>query len=124
MTIGVEGAIMRVVSGLALAVLALLVPSGPAAAGYGEDLCTKFISGAPVDCTCAGPVIEQEYTEEEAEVVLEVLGIMASADPKKDDMASLEAKFRPIEQRVGKAKLDELGKRYEKIGVEQKCPKK
>ena len=43
---------------------------------------------------------------------------------EQDDMASLEAKFKPIEDRVGKARLDELGKRYEALGVEQKCPKK
>ena len=55
--------------------------------------------------------------------MLSLLGMMASVDPKKDDLASLLAKYRPIEERVGAAKIEELGKRYEKIGIEQKCPK-
>ena len=114
---------MRMLPGLALALL-LLLPAAPAFAGYGTDLCEKHISSAPVDCTCSGPIIEQEFSEEEAEVVMSVLGIMASLDPKKDDMASIDAKFKPIEEKVGKEKLDELGKRYEKIAIEQKCPKK
>ena len=112
---------MRIVLGLAMALL--LWPAAPALADYGQNLCKKYISAAPIDCTCAGDVLEEAYTEEEAEIVLSVLGIMASLDPKKDDMASLEAKFKPIEDRVGKARLDELGKRYEGLGVEQKCPK-
>ena len=113
---------MRIVLGLAAALL--LLPASPALAGYGQDLCQKFISQAPVDCNCAGPIIEDEYSEEEADVVLSVLGIMASLDPKKDDMASIETRFKAIEEKHGKAKLDELGKRYEKIGLETKCPKK
>ena len=116
---------MRIVFGLAaLLLLLLLLPCSPALADYGKKLCEKFISAAPVDCTCAGPLIEDEYEEEEADIVLSVLGIMAALDPKKDDMASIEAKFKAIEDKHGKAKLDELGKRYEKIGLETKCPKK
>ena len=113
---------MRIVFGFALALL--LWPVAPAFADYGKALCTKHLAGAPIDCECAAPLIEEEYEQDEAEIVLSVLGIMASLDPKKDDMASLEAKFKPIEDKVGKAKLDELGKRYEKIAIEQKCPKK
>jgi hypothetical protein len=109
---------------LALAALALLaVPAAPAFADYGGKLCTKFISSAPVDCGCAGPLIEDEFNEDEAEIVLQVLGIMASVKPT-DDMATIERRFKAIEDEHGKAKLDELGKRYEKVGLEQKCPKK
>jgi hypothetical protein len=110
---------VRIIPGLALALL--LWPVAPAAAAdYGQKLCTEHLSTVPIDCACAGPMIEAEFDEGDAKVVLQVLGIMASGD----DMPTMERKFKALEDEHGKPKLDELGKRYEKIGLEPKCTKK
>ena len=114
---------MRFIAGLAL--MALLTPALPAAAadGYGKNLCTKHLAGAPLDCGCAGPLVEAEFDEDEADIVFSVFGMMASVKPE-DDMAAIERRFKALEDKHGKAKLDDLGNRSEKLDLDKKCPVK
>jgi hypothetical protein len=118
--IGTRGFSVRIVFGLVLA----LILSVPAAADdYGAKLCRKHLSSVPgMNCTCVGPLVEEEYDEDEAETVLGGIAVMTTVS-EKDDMAAIERKFKAYQdEHGGAAKVDALMQRLDKIQLEKKCP--
>jgi hypothetical protein len=111
---------VRLVFGIALA----LVLTTPAfAADYGSSLCKKHLSSVPgMNCTCVGPLVEEEYDEDEADTVLGGIALMTTVS-EKDDMAAIERRFKAYQEaHGGAAEVDGLMKRLDKIQLEKKCP--
>jgi hypothetical protein len=109
---------MRFVSGAALALLVAL-SSGAARADYGEKICRQHGAKIPIDCACAGAPLQDEYDEDELVMVIQFLNNAADPNAKFEELMELEKKF-------GKEKLDDLGKRFEKLaeGDLKTCLKK
>jgi hypothetical protein len=95
-----------------LATLALLLAIYPAAADdYGERLCTKFMAGAP--CSCVGPLLEEEYDEEELEPLL--LFMKSFMEGLKGDEAAAQKVIDQLAAKYGQAKIEGWMKRYSSL---------
>jgi hypothetical protein len=107
---------MRLLFALAVISIFAAVPAA-AADGYGEKLCTKYMTGAP--CTCVGPVLEEEYDEEELDPLLLVMKTfmegLAAKTPEDEQKA--QKILDGIEAKHGKPKVEDWMKRYD--GVEK-----
>ena len=67
---------MRVLVGATLAVL--LAASPAAADDYGEKLCKQYMPpGTP--CACVGPILDEEFDEEELEPLMQFLRAFMTA---------------------------------------------
>jgi hypothetical protein len=110
---------MRIAICTALALLAALSTPAAAADGYGEKVCKQYGSKIPMDCSCAGEALEDEYDEDELVIVIQFLNNAADPNAKFEELLEFEKK-------VGKAKLEDLGKRFEKLaeGDLKACMKK
>ena len=107
-----------VVAGLLAVFLTLGVASAQDDDEYGEKVCNKYAAGLPFTCSCAGPILEEEFDEDELEIVLEFLSIANNPNAQIKDLEAFEAKH-------GKEKLDPIGKRFETVGSQlQACTKK
>jgi hypothetical protein len=111
---------MRIVFGF---VLALILSAPASAADDAIALCKKHLGSVPsIDCACVGPLVDEEYEDDEADVVLGGIALMTAVS-EKDDMASIERKFKAYQdEHGGAAKVDALMKRLDKIQLEKKCP--
>jgi hypothetical protein len=107
-----------VVAGLVAVILTLGVASAQDDDEYGEKVCNKYSANLPYTCSCAGPILEEEFEEEELEIVFEFLALVSNPNSQPKDLEAFEAKH-------GKAKLDPIGKRFETVGSQlQACMKK
>jgi hypothetical protein len=103
----------------ALGLLVALSAGAAAANGYGEKICRQHGPKIPIDCGCAGAPLENECDEDELVMVIQFLDNAADPNAKFEELMELEKKF-------GKDKLDDLGKRFEKLaeGDLKTCLKK
>jgi hypothetical protein len=110
---------MRFAGCAALALLMAMSAGAATAAGYGEKICRQHGAKIPIDCACAGAPLEDEYDEDELVMVIQFLNNAADPNAKFEELMELEKKF-------GKNKLDDLGKRFEKLaeGDLKTCLKK
>jgi hypothetical protein len=104
---------------IALAMLSILATTSPAAAGdYGETLCKKYIAGS-APCACVGPVLEEEYDEEELDPLLLLMKTfqegLAANNPDAEQRA--QKVIDGLQAKHGKQSLEDLMKRYD--GVEK-----
>jgi hypothetical protein len=104
-------------------VLALCLAAPAAVADDATALCKKHLgSVAGIDCACVGPLVDEEYDDDEADTVLGGIAVMTSVTDK-DDMAAIERKFKAYQDaHGGAAAVDALMKRLDKIQLEKKCP--
>jgi hypothetical protein len=110
---------MRIAIFSALAMLVALSSPASADDGYGEKVCKQYGAKIPMDCSCAGEALEDEYDEDELVIVIQFLNSMADPNTKFEDMLELEKK-------IGKEKLKGLGDRFDKLaeGDLKACIKK
>jgi hypothetical protein len=110
---------MRVAGCAVLVLLVALSTGATAAADYGEKICRQHGPKIPIDCACAGAPLQDEYDEDELVMVIQFLNNAADPNAKFEELMELEKKF-------GKDKLDDLGKRFEKLaeGDLKTCLKK
>jgi hypothetical protein len=104
---------------IALAMLSILAMTSPAAAGdYGEALCKKYIAGT-APCACVGPVLEEEYDEEELDPLLLLMKTfqegLAANNPDAEQRA--QKVIDGLQAKHGKERLEDLMGRYN--GVEK-----
>ena len=63
-----------------------------------------------MDCACAGPVLEEEFDEDELVMLIQFLNTANDPNAKFEDLMELEKKF-------GKETLEDLGKRFEQLAA-------
>jgi hypothetical protein len=101
---------MRFAICCALTLLALL-PARVASAGQsGEQTCRQYGAKIPMDCACAGPVLEREFNENDMVMVVRFFNNANDPNANFDNLLAMEKEF-------GKEKLDDLGKRFEGLAV-------
>jgi hypothetical protein len=77
---------------------------------YGEKICKQYGAKIPIDCACAGPVLEEEFDEDELVMLIQFLNTANDPNAKFEDLMELEKKF-------GKETLEDLGKRFEQLAA-------
>ena len=105
---------MRTVIGATLALLLLISPAAAAAADddYGEKLCKQYMPpGTP--CTCVGPILDEEFDEDELEPLLQFLrAFMAGLS---GDEAAAQKVIDGIAAKHGKPAIEDWLKRFEAL---------
>jgi hypothetical protein len=98
----------------AIFALLMLLAALPARAAdddqYGEKICKQYGAKIPMDCVCAGPLLEEEFDEDELVMLIQFLNMANDPDAKFEDLMELEKKF-------GKETMQDLGNRFEKLAA-------
>ena len=105
---------MRTIIG---AILALILATSLAAAAhdYGEPLCKKYMpAGTP--CTCVGPILDEEFDEEELTPLLQFLRAFMTG--LKGDEATAQKTIDGIAAKHGKKTVEDWLKRFEGLSPE------
>lgn len=99
-------------------ILALLLATSAAMAqddDYGEKLCTKYLPpGTP--CDCVGPILEEEFDEEELEPLLQFLRAFMSG--LKGDEKAAQKTIDRLAAEHGQATIEDWLKRFEALSPE------
>jgi hypothetical protein len=117
---------MRMLAILALlSIVALALPREAAADdAYGAPLCKKYM-GDSAPCACVGPVLEEEYDEEELAPLLLLMKTFMDglAAKSPDDEQKAQKVIEKIESDHGKSTVEDWMKRYDGIekGIESSC---
>jgi hypothetical protein len=105
---------------IALALLSVFGTTTPAAAAddYGEALCKKHVGGS-APCGCIGPVLEEEYDEEELGPMLLFMKTFMEglASNSRESEQKAQKVIDQIEAEHGKETIEDWMKRYD--GVEK-----
>ena len=101
---------MRFLVGAGLTLLVGLAAPRAFAHDYGEKICRQYGAKIPMDCACAGPLLADEYDEDEVMVVIQFLNNAADPNAKFEELFELEKKF-------GKERLQKLGDRFDKLAA-------
>ena len=106
---------MRVMIGM---ILALVIATSPVAAAdddYGETLCKKYMPpGTP--CACVGPILDEEFDEEELAPLLQFLRAFMTG--LKGDEAAAQKTIDGIAAKHGKKTIEDWLKRFEGLSPE------
>jgi hypothetical protein len=112
---------MRVLAATALvSIFAMaLAPAAAADDAYGAPLCKKYM-GSNAPCACVGPVLEEEYDEEELDPLLLLMktfqeGLRAN-NPEAEQRA--QKVIDGLQAKHGKELLEDLMKRYDSVEKE------
>jgi hypothetical protein len=106
---------MRILPAMILALLLTTSAARAEADDYGEKFCKQYMPpGTP--CTCVGPILDEEFEEEELEPLLQFL--RSFMDGLKGDEAGAQKTIDAIAAKHGKAKIEEWLKRFEALSPE------
>ena len=108
---------MRTVIGATLALLLLISPAAAAAADddYGEKLCKQYMPpGTP--CTCVGPILDEEFDEEELEPLLQFLRAFMSG--LSGDEAAAQKTIDWLTAKHSQKTIEDWLKRFEGLSPE------
>jgi hypothetical protein len=101
---------MRFAICAALALLVALPARAADADAYGEKVCRQNGPKIPIDCACAGPLLEEEFDQDELVMLIAFLNNANDPNASFDDLMAMEKK-------IGEKKLNDLGQRFDKLAA-------